>query len=208
MATLDEVLVDLVGDGVSDSCDESGQLATERSEEQRAEDRELGHVRGLPEHRVPVAQARAEARDRGEREDDGGPDDHGQPERKRPRGRHRPMIGSPQRHAAREPGANPGRSRRCEGSCFSAETTGLRGWEGGGGGSPESEDLPRRRKSRTPRGRRIRVPTTHHPRGCGRARRGARNAGARRARQGARGRQDDDDLRLRRADARRPGRTR
>ena len=35
------------------------------------------------------------------------------------------MIGSLQRHAAREPGANPGRSRRCEGSS-SAETTGLR----------------------------------------------------------------------------------
>ena len=46
----------------------------------------------------------------------------------------------------REPGASPGRSRRCEGSSSPAETplarrvTGRR--EGGGRGSPESEDLP------------------------------------------------------------------
>ena len=43
----------------------------------------------------------------------------------------------------REPGANPGRSRRCEGSCSSAEDH----WPARPGrrreGSPESEDLPR-----------------------------------------------------------------
>src|SRR5262245_7762297 len=56
-----------------------------------------------------------------------------------------PMIGSPERHAVREPCGNQGRSRRCEGSCSFAEDHWPRGREGGGGGSPESEDLPRRR---------------------------------------------------------------
>ncbi len=84
VAALDEVLVHLVGHCVGDAGEESGQLAPECTEEQCAEDRELRHVPGLPEHRVPHAQPRAEARDRGQGEDDGGPDDHGQPGRKRP----------------------------------------------------------------------------------------------------------------------------
>ena len=58
VAALDEVLVDLVGDGVRDARDEGGQLATERAEEQGAEDRELRHVPGLAEHRVPRSEAR------------------------------------------------------------------------------------------------------------------------------------------------------
>src|SRR5262245_53367118 len=111
------------------------------------------------------------------------------------------MIGSHQRYADREPGGNPGRSRRCEGSCASAGNHWPRGREGGGGGSPESEDLPRRRKSRTPRGRRIRVSTTHHPGRRGAARLCAGRSGARRAREGARRGQDDDHLRLDAADA-------
>src|SRR5215218_2233624 len=49
------------------------------------------------------------------------------------------MIGSAQRHAAREPGANPGRSRRCEGSCSSAETTGLRAGKVAEGGAPSQK---------------------------------------------------------------------
>ncbi len=49
------------------------------------------------------------------------------------------MIGSPERHAAREPGANPGRSRRCEGSCSSAETTGLRAGKVAEGGAPSQK---------------------------------------------------------------------
>ena len=76
-----------------------------------------------------------------------------------------------------------------------------RGREGGGGGSPESEDLPRRRTIRTPRGRRIRVSTTHHSGGASRCSRAhGRSALAVRV-EGARGGQDDDDLRLGRADA-------
>ena len=43
----------------------------------------------------------------------------------------------------REPGVSPGRSRRCKGKCSPATTPlGRDAWEGGGGGSPESEDLP------------------------------------------------------------------
>src|SRR5262245_66164222 len=60
------------------------------------------------------------------------------------------MIGSPQRHADRELGESPRRSRRCEGSCSFAEDHWPRGREGGGGGSPESEDLPRRRTNPEP----------------------------------------------------------
>src|SRR5215211_4979228 len=54
------------------------------------------------------------------------------------------MIGSLQRHAAREPGANPGRSRRCEGSCSPATT-------------PLASGLGRRR-GREPR---VRRPAAH-----------------------------------------------
>ena len=42
----------------------------------------------------------------------------------------------------REPGASPGRSRRCEGRRCPATMPLARRWEGGGAGSPESEDLP------------------------------------------------------------------
>ena len=49
------------------------------------------------------------------------------------------------RRAVGEAGANPGRSRRCEGRRFRAERHWPAGWEGGTGGRPESEDLPARR---------------------------------------------------------------
>src|SRR5437762_5036032 len=73
------------------------------------------------------------------------------------------------RRAARESGASPERSRRCEGRRSRATCHWPTGWEGGEGGSPESEDL-RRRQTRTPRGWRIRVSPTHsRARGPGRA---------------------------------------
>ena len=78
----------------------------------------------------------------------------------------------------REPGASPGRSRRCEGRCSPAEShwrrTRTRGREGGGGGCPESEDLPRSSTYRTPRGRRIRGTTSACSRGRDRPRARAR----------------------------------
>src|SRR4051794_26680349 len=51
------------------------------------------------------------------------------------------MVVSAERRAVREPGASPGRSRRCEGRRSSARATG-ESREGGGRGSPKSEDLP------------------------------------------------------------------
>src|SRR5436190_616393 len=50
------------------------------------------------------------------------------------------------RRAARESGASPERSRRCEGRRSHATCHWPTGWEGGEGGSPESEDLRRREK--------------------------------------------------------------
>src|SRR5205085_11576914 len=46
------------------------------------------------------------------------------------------------RRAVRESGVNPGRSRRCEGRRSPPKCHWPAGREGGGGGSPESEDLP------------------------------------------------------------------
>ena len=99
----------------------------------------------------------------------------------------------------REPGAIPGRSRRCKGSCSPTETplarreTGCR--EGGGRGSPESEDLPPP-PYRTPRGRRIRGTTSDRSRDRSRSRSRARRYGSRRHRHGARRRKDPADLRI------------
>ena len=111
----------------------------------------------------------------------------------------------------RESGANPGRSRRCEGSCSPAETplahreTGSR--EGGGRGSPESEDLPPP-PYRTPRGRRIRGTTFDRSRDRSRSRSGARRYGSRRDRHGARRRKDPADLRIGARQGGRPERAR
>ena len=154
----------------------------------------------------------AEARDRREREDHRRPEDDRAP---RPGkllptpsdDRLQPSQGS----AVREPGANPGRSRRCEGSCSPAETplahreTGSR--EGGGRGSPESEDLPPP-PYRTPRGRRIRGTTFDRSRDRCRSRSHARSYGSRRVRHGARRRKDPVDLRIGARQGGRPERAR
>ena len=53
---------------------------------------------------------------------------------------HRPMIGSaPHRSTVREPGASPGRSRRCEGEQPPRKRHWPRGWEGRGGGAPSQK---------------------------------------------------------------------
>ena len=52
-----EVLVDLVRDGVGDSQQERRHHAPDRAQEQGAENRVLGQVSGLPENRVPEAEA-------------------------------------------------------------------------------------------------------------------------------------------------------
>jgi hypothetical protein len=57
VAPADEVLVDLVRDGVRDAEPERGQLSAERAEQQRAEHGVLGEVRGLAEHLIPGPEA-------------------------------------------------------------------------------------------------------------------------------------------------------
>ena len=196
MAARDEVLVDLVRDRVGDARGERRQLPSERPQEQRAEDRELGHVRGLPQHesqipspeqrlgieesaKMTAAQTTTGSQTESAREVGIGGHDRVAP-----------------RAAVREPGANPGRSRRCEGSCSSAETTGL-GREGGGGGSPESEDLPRRRTPNPSRKEDSCIDDSSSWRALALA---ARSPPAlARARARARRRQDEDDLRRGRA---------
>ena len=75
------------------------------------------------------------------------------------------MIGSPsKRQAVREPGASPGRSRRCKGRCSSPTSHWPTAGKAAEGGAP-SQKTCRLPATRTPRGRRIRVPTTHDPRG-------------------------------------------
>ncbi len=56
----------------------------------------------------------------------------------------------PPRRAEREPGASPGRSRRCKGRCPPPEATGPRGPGRRWRGSPESEDLPPAAKTSNP----------------------------------------------------------
>src|SRR6266516_6413688 len=113
------------------------------------------------------------------------------------------MVVSPERRAVREPGANPGRSRRCEGRRSPAKSH----WREPGR-RRQREPRVRRpvvRQSRTPRGRRIRVPTLFQPVGSGCCLARARPGGSRLPRARPRRRQDSDDLRLDRADAEREG---
>ena len=143
---------DLVGDRVQHAERERRPGATGRAQEQRAEDRVLRGMRDLPQHEIPAAEPGAEIGDGREGEDERRPRDDRQPQA-RARPRHRPMIGSAAlRSTVREPGANPGRSRRCEGRRSSATKPLARSREGGEGGSPESEDLSCSH-NRTPRGR-------------------------------------------------------
>ena len=114
--------MELVGRRVERSQNDRDDGTVESADEECSEHRVLGQVRELAEHEIPGAEPRAEARDRRERED------HAPP-----RARWAPTPGerSPtpsddrlnrsQGSAVREPGASPGRSRRCKGSCSPAE---------------------------------------------------------------------------------------
>ena len=76
-------------------------LGPERAQQQRAEHRELGHVRQLAEDEIPRAEARAEVGNRREGEDDGRPENDRRPEAQRGGGRHGAMVGSPRTNGAR-----------------------------------------------------------------------------------------------------------
>ena len=107
---------------VGDAERERRQLAPECADEQRTRARVLGGVCQLPQHEVPAAEARSRGRapTRSAKISAAHSDDR-QPEAEcGVRGRlHAPMVGSPRKTAStvREPGASPGRSRRCEGRC-------------------------------------------------------------------------------------------
>ena len=200
MAAADEVLVELVGDRVEPAGEDRDGGPLDRAHEEGAEDRVLAQVRDLAQDQVPGAEARRT-----------GSESTRTRRSPPPRRRSEPTPGSlwptrsddrlmpSQGSAVREPGAIPGRSRRCKGSCSPAETplahreTGCR--EGGGRGSPESEDLPPP-PYRTPRGRRIRGTTFDRSRDRSRSRSCARRYGSRRHRHGARRRKDPADLRI------------
>ena len=125
----------------------------ERAVEEGAEHREIGGVGELPEDEVPGAESRAEARDRGERED------HHRPERGRGTravsraaatgiqpSRTLAWASGTLRRQRRAVKGKPVRVRHgpaaVRGDAPPPSATGL-GREGGGGGSPESEDLAR-----------------------------------------------------------------
>src|SRR5437016_3431897 len=77
------------------------------------------------------------------------------------------MVVSAERRAVREPGASPGRSRRCEGRRSPAKSH----WREPGRRRQREPRVrrPAVRRNRTPRGRRIRVPTLpRSPGGAGR----------------------------------------
>jgi hypothetical protein len=76
LSSRDEVLVDLVADGVRDPEAERQVDAPGCSEEQEPQHRELGRMRELPQREIPTAEAGAEIRDRGEDEDQARPRQH------------------------------------------------------------------------------------------------------------------------------------
>ena len=101
----------------------------------------------------------------------------------------------------REPGASPGRSRRCEGRRSRAEVPLAHGPGRRRRREPRVRRPASRPQTRTPRGRRIRVQASLHLRRRPRDGAARRPRGPRPARARARGGQDADDLRLDRADA-------
>ena len=155
-----ERLVHLVGHGVGDADGHRRQLAAERSEEQRPEHGVLRGVGDLPQREIPAAEARAEIGDRGQPEDQTGPDDDRQPGGDD--ARHDAMLDSAADIGGRvrEPGASPGRSRRCEGrSCATTMPLADAG-KAVEQGAPSQKTC--RPSIRTPRGRRIRASTHSH----------------------------------------------
>ena len=146
-----------------------------RPDEERAEDGVFGRVRDLAQDEVPAAESGAEVGNRREGEDDRRPGDDGQPQaRERPG--HRPMIGSPAiRSTVREPGANPGRSRRCKGRSSPATKPLAQAGKAAREGAP-SQKTCRAPHNRTPRGREDSGASFVRPP----RRSGARRAGSRR----------------------------
>ena len=106
-------------------------------------------------------------------------------------------LGATQRSTVREPGASPGRSRRCEGRRPTRKRHWPQGREGREGGAP-SQKTCRAPQPRTPRGRRIRASQAHCSLGASRTRSDAGRARGERQDPGRR--QDDHDLRRRAAD--------
>jgi hypothetical protein len=95
VASVDEVLVELVAARVEDPDHEGRQQAAERAVEKDAEDRVLGDVSALAERLVPGAEAARERRDRGQTEDHAGPKNDRRPEAESAaQGHRRAMIGS------------------------------------------------------------------------------------------------------------------
>ena len=155
----DEVLVKLVARRVGDARGNAG-AARQRPDEEDAEHRVLGQCASLRRTRsqvpspVPRWGIDERAKISAAQSEDGQP-------AARARIGHRPMIGSPEtRSTVREPGASPGRSRRCEGRCSPPR----RHWPWAGKAA-EGEPRVRRpaaRRNRTPRGRRIRGSERSH----------------------------------------------
>lgn len=79
MATGNEVLVQLVRGRIGDADSEGGELAPERAQEQRAENRVLGDVGQLPERDVPASEPGAEVGHGREGEDHRRPENDRQP---------------------------------------------------------------------------------------------------------------------------------
>jgi len=97
VAAVDEVLVQLVGRRVEDAEGERRKHAAERTVEEGAQDRVLGHVSALAEHLVPGPETGRERRDRRQAEDHRGPDHDRRPETESAGEGHRgAMIGSAQ----------------------------------------------------------------------------------------------------------------
>ncbi len=138
---LDEVLVQLVGRRVRDAEPEGRQLVARSPQQQRAENRVLAGMRDLPQDEIPRAEPGAEVGHRREGEDHGGPEDDRRPQAQSGGRRHTSMIGSRShtRSTVREPGASPGRSRRCEGRRPTRKRHWPTGREGREGGAPSQK---------------------------------------------------------------------
>ena len=93
MPAADEVLVELVSDGIEPAGEDRDGGTLDRPHQQGAEDRVLAQVRDLAQDQIPGAEAGRQARNRREREDHRRPENDRSP-RPEASGRHDPMIGS------------------------------------------------------------------------------------------------------------------
>ena len=161
VAAADEVLVDLVRRRVREPNSKRGSSRPSARKSRIAEDRVLGHVRALAEDRVPTPRPVPRLGIDEKREDDRRPEDDREPERET---REEASSAADDRlarqgRAAREPGAIPGRSRRCEGRRSAPRRHWPRAGKAAREGAP-SQKTCRSPPTRTPRGRRIRATAT------------------------------------------------